>query len=35
LDYRFVGFLAVGTPSVKLPAAQRPDPALLTTTWQP
>jgi nitroreductase len=35
LDYRFVGFLAVGTPSVKLPPAQRPDPATLTTTWQP
>ena len=35
LDYRFVGFLAVGTPSVKLPPAQRPDPALMTTTWQP
>jgi len=35
LDYRFVGFLAVGTPSVKLPPAQRPDPSTLTTTWQP
>lgn len=35
LDYRFVGFLAVGTPSVKLPPAQRPDPATLTTIWQP
>lgn len=35
LDYRFVGFLAVGTPSVKLPPAQRPDPKTLTTTWQP
>lgn len=35
LDYRFVGFLAVGSPSVKLPPAQRPDPATLTTRWQP
>jgi len=35
LDYRFVGFLAVGTPSVKLPAAQRPDPLTLMTTWLP
>lgn len=35
LDYRFVGFLAVGTPSVTLPPAQRPDPWTLTTTWRP
>lgn len=35
LDYRFVGFLAVGTPIAKLGPAQRPDPATLTTTWQP
>jgi len=35
LDFRFVGFLAVGSPSVKLPPAQRPDPATLTTTWHP
>ncbi|MDN3988063.1 nitroreductase family protein [Zwartia vadi] len=35
LDYRFVGFLAIGTPSVKLPPAQRPDPVAFTTTWQP
>lgn len=35
LDYRFVGFLAVGTPINQLPPAQRPDPATLTTKWQP
>jgi nitroreductase len=35
LDYRFVGFLAIGTP-INTPApAQRPDPQTLTTTWQP
>ena len=33
LDYRFVGFLAIGTPKVKLPAAQRPDPMTMTHSW--
>lgn len=35
LDYRFVGFLAVGTPIAVLGPAQRPDPMTLTTRWKP
>jgi nitroreductase len=35
LDYRFVGFLAIGTPIHTPAPAQRPDPQTLTTTWQP
>jgi len=33
LDYRFVGFLAIGSPKVTLPAAQRPDPMTMTRIW--
>ena len=33
LDYRFVGFLALGTPKMKLPVAQRPDPMTMTHFW--
>ena len=33
LDYRFVGFLAVGTPIESLAAAKRPDPQILTHRW--
>lgn len=35
LDYRFVGFLAVGTPIHLTSPAQRPDPLTLTHTWKP
>ncbi len=35
LDYRFVGFLAVGTPIHPTTPAQRPDPLTLTHTWKP
>ena len=34
LDYRFVGFLAVGTPIESLAPAKRPDPQILTHTWK-
>jgi nitroreductase len=33
LDFRFVGFLAIGTPKTKLPAAQRPNPLSMMHTW--
>jgi nitroreductase len=35
LDYRFVGFLAIGTPISPAVPAQRPLPETLTTTWRP
>ena len=35
LDYRFVGFLAIGTPISPAAPAQRPSPETLTTTWRP
>jgi hypothetical protein len=35
LDYRFVGFLAIGTPMSPAAPAQRPLPETLTTTWRP
>jgi nitroreductase len=35
LDYRFVGFLAVGTPINPAPPAQRPDAMQLTHVWKP
>ena len=35
LDYRFVGFLAIGTPIAPANPAQRPDPMTLTTRWRP
>lgn len=35
LDYRFVGFLAVGTPINSAPPAQRPDAMQLTHVWKP
>jgi nitroreductase len=34
LDYRFVGFLAIGTPITPPHPAQRPDPLTLTTHWK-
>ena len=34
LDYRFVGFLAIGTPITTPNPAQRPDPLTLTTHWK-
>ncbi len=34
LDYRFVGFLAVGTPINQLAAGQRPDAMSLTHVWK-
>lgn len=34
LDYRFVGFLAIGTPINPLAPAQRPDAMTLTHTWK-
>ena len=34
LDYRFVGFLAIGTPITPANPAQRPDPMALTTHWK-
>ena len=35
LDYRFVGFLAVGTPITPPNPVQRPDAMALTTRWRP
>lgn len=35
LDYRFVGFLAIGTPIATANPVQRPDPMTLTTRWRP
>ncbi len=35
LDYRFVGFLAVGTPIHPTTPAQRPDPMTMTHVWKP
>lgn len=35
LDYRFVGFLAVGTPINPSSPAQRPDVMSMTHTWKP
>ncbi|PHY05623.1 MAG: nitroreductase [Alcaligenaceae bacterium] len=35
LDYRFVGFLAVGTPITLPNPVQRPDAMALTTRWRP
>ena len=35
LDYRFVGFLAIGTPISPAVPAQRPAPESLTSTWRP
>ena len=34
LDYRFVGFLSIGTPITPPNPAQRPDPMTLTTNWK-
>lgn len=34
LDYRFVGFLAIGTPINPLTPAQRPDAMTLTHAWK-
>ena len=34
LDYRFVGFLAIGTPINPLAPAQRPDAMALTHAWK-
>jgi len=34
LDYRFVGFLAIGTPISAAVPAQRPSPETLTTVWR-
>lgn len=34
LDYRFVGFLAIGTPINPLAPAQRPDAMTLTHAWK-
>ncbi len=33
LDYRFLGFIAVGTPSGKLPPARRADPDSFVSVW--
>jgi len=33
LDYRFVGYLAIGTPACALPAAVRPEPAQFVWEW--
>ncbi len=33
LDYRFVGFLAIGSPKLELPPLQRPDPMSVTHYW--
>jgi len=33
LDYRFVGYLAIGTPACALPAAVRPEPAQFVREW--
>lgn len=35
LDYRFVGFLAVGTPITSANPVQRPDAMAFTTRWRP
>lgn len=35
LDYRFVGFLAIGTPISAPTPAQRPDVMTMTHTWKP
>jgi len=35
LDYRFVGFLAIGTPIAPPNPVQRPDAMALTTRWRP
>jgi len=33
LDYRFVGYLAIGTPGCELPKITRPDPAQFVREW--
>jgi len=33
LEYRFLGYLAVGTPACAVPRAQRPDPAGFVREW--
>jgi len=33
LDYRFLGFLAVGTPACAVPPAKRPDYREFVTEW--
>lgn len=33
LDYRFLGFIAVGTPSGKVPTAVRPEPERFVQEW--
>lgn len=33
LEYRFMGFFSVGTPTNALPPAQRPDPQQFITEW--
>ncbi|MEI2414738.1 nitroreductase [Orrella sp. JC864] len=33
LDYRFLGFIAVGTPAAELPPAHRPDPDSFVRAW--
>jgi len=33
LEYRFLGYLAVGTPACAVPQANRPDPAAFVSEW--
>jgi hypothetical protein len=33
LDYRFLGFLAIGTPACAVPQAKRPDFREFVTEW--
>jgi len=33
LEYRFLGYLAVGTPACAVPQAKRPDPAAFVREW--
>jgi len=33
LEYRFLGYLAVGTPACDVPKAQRPEPAAFVREW--